>query len=216
MTKPPISVFILDDHELVRRGLRELLESEGFNVVGDAGLADDAIRLIPVIRPDVAILDARLSDGTGIEVCRNVRSLDPSIICLILTSYADDQAQLGAALAGAAGYVLKEILGSVLIDRIRRAAAGEALFDPLITGRLISTLTGTSAHDSPQARLTAQERRVLHLIREGMTNREIGDSMVLTEATVRSYVSSLLEKLGFQRRTRPAAAVATVPSANRL
>lgn len=215
MTNSPIRVFIVDDHALVRRGLREMLESEGFEVVGEAGLAVDATRQIPLVRPDVAILDARLWDGTGIEVCRNVRSIDPSCACLIMTSYADDQAQLGAALAGAAGYVLKEILGTVLIDRIRRAAAGENPLDPLLAGRLIADLTTTSAHDSPQARLTAQERRVLILISDGLTNREVGDRMLLSEATVRSYVASLLEKLGFQRRTRPAAAVATGRAATR-
>jgi len=209
MTNPPIRVFILDDHALVRRGLREMLVGKGFDVVGDAGLAVDATLQIPLVHPDVAILDARLSDGTGIEVCRDVRSLDPSFTCLILTSYADDHARLGAALAGAAGYVPKEILGTQLVDHIRGAAAGNTPFDPLSAGRLIADLTATRDHDSPQARLTAQERRVLTLIGYGLTNREIGDSMVLSEVTVRNYVASLLEKLGFQRRTRPAAAAAT-------
>ncbi|MBB5641448.1 response regulator [Cryobacterium roopkundense] len=215
MTNSPVRVFILDDHELVRRGLRELLEGEGFDVVGEAGLAHDALRLIPLARPDVAILDARLADGTGIEVCRTLRSGDPSFTCLILTSDGAEQARLGAALAGAAGYVLKEIFGTVLIDRIHRAAAGETLFDPLVAGRIITDLTTTSAHDSPQARLTAQERRVLSLMSSGMTNREVGNSMFLAEATVTGYVASLLEKLGFQRRSRPAAAVAMGPAGHR-
>lgn len=212
MTTPPIRVFILDDHDLVRRGLRELLEHEGFEVVGDASLAAEAAQHILSARPDVAVLDARLADGTGIEVCRNVRSLDPSCACLILAGYSDTQAQLGSALAGAAGYVLKEILGTVLIDRIRRAATGEVMISPLETSRLVAALTSTSAHDSPQARLTAQERRVLSLISDGLTNREIGETMFLAEATVRSYVASLLEKLGFRRRTRPAASGVTGPS----
>jgi len=197
-----IRVFILDDHELVRRGLRELLEGEGFDVIADSGLATEAIPLILKLRPDVAILDARLPDGTGIEVCRDVRSLDPTLQCLILTSYDDEQALRGAVLAGAAGYVLKEIRSTDLLGKIRRAAAGESLFDPQVKAGIITGLA--NPQDARLASLTAQERKVLNLIGEGLTNREIGTSMFLAEKTVKNYVSSMLAKLDFQRRTQAA------------
>jgi two-component system response regulator DevR len=200
----PIRVFILDDHELVRRGLRELLEGEGFEVLGDTGSAEDATRRIPALHPDVAILDARLPDGTGIEVCRDVRSLDPSLQCLILTSYDDDQAQRGAVLAGAAGYVLKAILNTDLLDKIRRAAAGESVFDPQVKARIIAGIADSNVHESRLAPLTVQERKVLSLIGEGLTNREIAQVMFLAEKTVKNYVSSMLAKMGFQRRTQAA------------
>ncbi len=204
----PIGVFILDDHELVRRGLRELLEGEGFEVLGDTGSAEEATKRIPALHPDVAILDARLPDGTGIEVCRDVRSIDSSLQCLILTSYDDDQAQRGAVLAGAAGYVLKEILNTDLVDKIRRAAAGESLFDPQAKARIIDGLADSKLQDSRLAPLTVQERKVLNLIGEGLTNREIGQAMFLAEKTVKNYVSSMLAKMGFQRRTQAAVYVA--------
>ena len=200
-------VFILDDHELVRRGLRELLEGEGFDVVADCGLATEATPLILELRPDVAILDARLPDGTGIEVCRDVRSVDPSLPCLILTSYDDEQALRGAVLAGAAGYVLKEIRSTDLLGKIRRAAAGESLFDPAVKSGIIAGLA--DPQDARLASLTAQERKVLDLIGEGLTNREIGQTMFLAEKTVKNYVSSMLAKLDFQRRTQAAVYVAT-------
>lgn len=199
-----ITVFLLDDHELVRRGLRELLEGEGFIVIGESGSALEAARRIPALSPDVSILDARLPDGTGIEVCRDVRSVDPSLSCVILTSYDDDQALRGAVLAGAAGYILKEILGSDLIDRVRRAASGESLFEAGVRERIIAGLGEAAVEDPRLAGLTSQEKKVLALIGEGLTNREIGSQLFLAEKTVKNYVSSLLSKLGFQRRTQAA------------
>ena len=205
-TAAPVRVFILDDHELVRRGLRELLEGEGFEVVADCGLAAEATPLILELRPDVAILDARLPDGTGIEVCRDVRSVDEAQQCLILTSYDDEQALRGAVLAGAAGYLLKEIRSTDLLGKIRRAAAGESLFDPMLKAEIIAGLA--DPQDARLATLTAQERKVLDLIGEGLTNREIGQTMFLAEKTVKNYVSSMLAKLDFQRRTQAAVFVA--------
>ncbi|SDK42416.1 two component transcriptional regulator, LuxR family [Cryobacterium psychrotolerans] len=203
-----IRVFILDDHELVRRGLRELLAEEGFEVVGDTGSAQDATERILALRPDVAILDGRLPDGTGVEVCRNVRSTAPAVQCLILTSYDDDQARSGAVLAGAAGYVLKEIHSADLLDKIRRAAAHETLFDPRDRARIFENLADPNLRDPRSAPLTDQERRVLSLIGEGLTNREISNAMFLTEKTVKNYVSSMLAKMGFHRRTQAAVFVA--------
>ncbi len=203
-----IRVFILDDHELVRRGLQDLLESEGFTVVGMSGSAAEAARRIPALRPDVAILDARLPDGTGIEVCRDVHSVDETINCLILTSYDDEQALRGAVLAGASGYVLKEIGGSDLIGALRRAARGESLFDADLKARIVQGLTEPEHVDPRLASLTRQERRVLELVGEGLTNRQIGERMLLAEKTVKNYVSSLLAKLGFERRTQAAVHVA--------
>lgn len=203
-----IRVFILDDHELVRRGLEDLLESEGFVVVGMSGSAAEAARRIPALRPDVAILDARLPDGTGIEVCRDVHSVDETINCLILTSYDDEQALRGAVLAGAAGYVLKEIAGSDLIGALRRAARGESLFDAELKARIVQGLAEPERVDPRIAVLTNQERRVLEFIGEGLTNRQIGERMLLAEKTVKNYVSSLLAKLGFERRTQAAVHVA--------
>ncbi|GAA1757989.1 response regulator transcription factor [Pseudarthrobacter sulfonivorans] len=199
-----IRVFILDDHELVRRGLQDLLESEGFVVVGMSGSAAEAARRIPALRPDVAILDARLPDGTGIEVCRDVHSVDATINCLILTSYDDEQALRGAVLAGASGYVLKEIGGSDLIGALRRAANGESLFDAELKARIVQGLAEPEHVDPSIAVLTRQERRVLEFIGEGLTNRQIGERMLLAEKTVKNYVSSLLAKLGFERRTQAA------------
>ncbi len=199
-----IRVFILDDHELVRRGLQDLLESEGFVVVGMSGSAAEAARRIPALRPDVAVLDARLPDGTGIEVCRDVHSVDATINCLILTSYDDEQALRGAVLAGASGYVLKEIGGSDLIGALRRAAKGESLFDADLKARIVQGLAEPERVDPRIAGLTRQERRVLEFIGEGLTNRQIGEHMLLAEKTVKNYVSSLLAKLGFERRTQAA------------
>jgi DNA-binding NarL/FixJ family response regulator len=203
-----IRVFVLDDHELVRRGLKDLLESEGFVVVGMSGSAAEAARRIPALRPDVAILDARLPDGTGIEVCRDVHSVDETINCLILTSYDDEQALRGAVLAGASGYVLKEIGGSDLIGALRRAARGESLFDADLKARIVQGLAEPERVDPRLASLTPQERRVLELVGEGLTNRQIGERMLLAEKTVKNYVSSLLAKLGFERRTQAAVHVA--------
>jgi DNA-binding NarL/FixJ family response regulator len=200
----PVTVYVLDDHELVRRGLQELLEGEGFLVVGSSGSAQEASRRIPALKPDVAILDARLPDGTGIEVCRDVLSVDPSLHCVILTSYDDEQALRGAVLAGAAGYVLKEIGGVDLITALRRAAAGNSLFNPSIRTRIIDGLTSSSRPDHRIAGLSPQETRVLELIGRGLTNRQIGEQMFLAEKTVKNYVSALLAKLGFERRTQAA------------
>lgn len=200
----PITVFILDDHELVRRGLKELLEGEGFSVIGSSGSALEATRLIPALRPDVSVLDARLPDGTGIEVCRNVRSVDPSLRCLILTSYDDERALRGAILGGASGYVLKEIDGTDLLTSLRRTARGETLFSPAVVAKVVQGLAEPERTDPRISSLTPQESRVLRLIGRGMTNRDIGSEMFLAEKTVKNYVSSLLAKLGFERRTQAA------------
>ena len=202
---PKIRVFLLDDHEIVRRGLRELLESEGdIEVVGESGLAKEAIRRIPALRPDVAVLDGRLPDGSGIDVCREVRSQDPSIAALILTSYDDDDALFAAIMAGAAGYVLKQIRGTELIDTVRRVAAGQSMLDPAVTQRVLDRLRTGPQEDPALASLTAQEKRILELIGKGMTNRQIAEEMFLAEKTVKNYVSALFVKLGLERRTQAA------------
>jgi two-component system response regulator DevR len=199
----PLRVYILDDHELVRQGLRDLLEGEGFVVVGESGLAAEATRRIPALKPDIAILDGRLPDGTGIEVCRDVRSLDPRLRCVILSSYDDEQAIRGAVLAGASGYVLKQIRSNDLLAGIRRAAAGESLFEPGVEQRMIAGLSRTPTDPRMEA-LSAQEKKVLALIGRGLTNRQIGEELFLAEKTVKNYVSSILAKLGFERRTQAA------------
>jgi DNA-binding NarL/FixJ family response regulator len=199
----PIRVFVLDDHELVRQGLRELLEGEGFQIVGESGSAVEAARRIPALHPDLAILDGRLRDGTGIEVCREVRSVDPSLHCLILTSYDDEQAVRGAVLAGASGYVLKQIRSVELLYGIRRAAAGHSLFAPGVEQRIIDGLFKAPTDPRLDA-LTVQEKKVLTLIGRGLTNRQIAEDLFLAEKTVKNYVSSILAKLGFDRRTQAA------------
>jgi two-component system response regulator DevR len=201
----PIRVFLLDDHELVRRGIADLLETEaGIEVVGEAGSAAEAIRRIPASRPHVAILDARLPDGSGIDVCRDIRSSSPEVNCLILTSYDDDDAIFAAVMAGAAGYLLKEIRGTSLVDAVRQVAAGKSLLDPAVTGRLLSRLRDGAPKDARLTSLTDREREILSLIADGMTNRQIGERLYLAEKTVKNYVSSLLAKLGMQRRTQAA------------
>jgi two-component system response regulator DevR len=197
-------VVLVDDHEIVRRGLKELLQDEGFDVVGEAGTAADALIRVRALRPDVAILDARLPDGSGIDVCRDVRSADPSIACLILTSYDDDDALFAAIMAGAAGYVLKQVHGTDLVDAIRRVAAGQSLLDPAVTTRVLERLREGPRRDPRLASLTDQERRVLDLVAEGLTNRQIGTRLGLAEKTVKNYVSSLLAKLGLASRTQAA------------
>ncbi|MDQ1615570.1 MAG: two-component system, NarL family, response regulator DevR [Actinomycetota bacterium] len=200
-----IGVFLLDDHEIVRRGLKELLEAEGdIEVVGESGSAAEAIRRIPALRPDVAVLDGRLPDGSGIDVCREIRSRMPEVAALILTSYDDDEALFAAIMAGAAGYVLKQIRGTDLVDAVRRVAAGQSLLDPAVTQQVLDRLRRGPQENDALAPLTDQERRILELIGEGMTNRQIGAEMYLAEKTVKNYVSSLLSKLGFQRRTQAA------------
>ena len=202
---PPIRVYLLDDHEIVRRGIRELLENEGdIVVVGESGLASEAARRIPAARPDVAILDARLPDGSGIDVCREVRSRDPSIAALILTSYDDDDALFSAIMAGAAGYVLKQVRGHDLVDSVRRVAAGQSMLDPAVTAQVLERIRRGPRTDPALELLTTQEQRILELIGEGMTNRQMAEAMSLAEKTIKNYVSSLLAKLGLDSRTQAA------------
>jgi two-component system, NarL family, response regulator DevR len=207
MTDAPaiIRVFLLDDHEIVRQGLRALLESQpGFEVVGEAATAAEAMARIPPIRPDVAVLDVRLPDGDGVQVCREVRAGSPEIQCLMLTSFADDEALFEAIMAGAAGYVLKQIKGTDIVDAIRRVAAGQSLLDPDATRRVLERIRHPPAEDERLASLTPQERRILDLITDGLTNRQIAEEMFLAEKTVKNYVSNLLAKLGMERRTQAA------------
>jgi two-component system, NarL family, response regulator DevR len=201
----PIRVFLLDDHEVVRQGLKALLESAGgIEVVGESGSAVEAAARIPATKPHVAVLDARLPDGSGIEVCRTVRGVDESIQALILTSYDDDEALFAAIMAGAAGYVLKEIRGNDLVDGIRRVAAGQSLIDPALTAKVLERVRRGPSVAPELANLTEQERKLLALIAEGLTNRQIGEKMFLAEKTVKNYVSSILSKLGLERRTQAA------------
>jgi two-component system, NarL family, response regulator DevR len=205
MDTDPIRVFLLDDHEVVRRGLRDLLEGEGdIEIVGESGTAREATARIPALRPDVAVLDARLPDGSGIDVCRDVRSTDPSIKALILTSYDDDEALFAAIMAGAAGYVLKQIGAGDLVDSVRRVAAGQSLIDPQLMARVLERVRNGPPEHEELAGLTDQERKILALIAEGMTNRQIGERLFLAEKTVKNYVSSILSKLGLERRTQAA------------
>jgi two-component system response regulator DevR len=200
-----VRLFLLDDHEVVRRGLRDLLESEDdLEVVGEAGTAEEAYGRIPATSPQVAILDVRLPDGDGIEVCREIRSKHPEIACLMLTSYADDEALFSAIMAGASGYVLKQVRGTDLVDGVRRVARGESLLDPSLISRVLERLRSPPEPDE-LAGLTDQERRILDLIAEGMTNRQIGEQLFLAEKTVKNYVSTVLSKLSMSRRSEAAA-----------
>jgi two-component system response regulator DevR len=216
-----IRVFLLDDHELVRRGVRDLLSAEeDLTVVGEAATADEALERIPPTRPDVAVLDVRLGDESGprggIEVCREIRSAHSEVACVMLTSYADDEALFAAILAGAAGYVLKDIRGGDLVNAIRRVGLGESLLDPTVTTRVLDRLRRPQPLEAdPLAALTPQERRILDLIAEGKTNRQIGESMYLAEKTVKNYVSNLLTKLGMARRSEAAAFAATLAERRR-
>ena len=204
---PKLRVFLLDDHELVRRGVRELLEGEGdIEVVGEASTAAEALARVPAVRPDVAVLDVRLPDGDGVTVCRDLRSQFPDLACLMLTSFSDDDALLGAVMAGAAGYVLKDIRGGDLVGAVRTVAGGGSLLDARSTAHVLSRLREKKAVD-PLDVLTEQERKILDLIGEGLTNRQIGERMYLAEKTVKNHVSSLLSKLGLQRRTQAAVLV---------
>ncbi len=201
----PIRVFLLDDHEVVRRGIKELLEGEpDIVVVGESGLAAEAARRIPALRPDVAILDARLPVGSGIDVCREIRSRDPEVKALILTSYGDDDALFAAIMAGAAGYTLKQVRGNDLVDTVRRVAAGQSTLDPSVTAAVLDRVRNGPPVDKELERLTAQEQRILDLIGQGMTNRQIGEQLYLAEKTVKNYVSSMLAKLGLTSRTQAA------------
>ncbi len=200
-----IKVFLLDDHEVLRQGLRALLESTGsIEVVGEAGTAAEAAARIPALHPDVAVLDARLPDGSGIEVCRTVRGVDTTIRALILTSYDDDEALFAAIMAGASGYVLKDVKGLDLVAAIRQVAEGNSLIDPALTARVLERVRNGPATAPELADLTEQELKLLALIAEGLTNRQIGERMFLAEKTVKNYVSSILAKLGLERRTQAA------------
>jgi two-component system, NarL family, response regulator DevR len=208
MSEGKIRVFLLDDHEVVRRGIHELLTLEDdLEVVGEAGTVADAIVRITATRPDVAVLDVRLPDGSGVEVCREIRSSLPNVGCLMLTSFSDDEALFDSIMAGASGYVLKDIKGQDLVNAVRSVAKGKSLLDPAAAARVMERLRAGSAQDQQLASLSDQERRVLELIGEGMTNRQIAESMHLAEKTVKNYVSSLLAKLGMERRTQAAAFV---------
>ncbi|WP_433519169.1 response regulator [Nonomuraea sp. CA-143628] len=201
-----IRVFLVDDHEVVRRGVAALLDSEeDIEVIGEAGTAESAIARIAALRPDVAVLDVRLPDGNGVDVCREARSGLPGLACLMLTSYADDDALFEAVMAGAAGYVLKQIHGSDLVGAVRTVASGQSLLDPQTTAAMLTRLREQAARRDPLAALSEQERNILDLIGEGLTNRQIGERMFLAEKTVKNYVSNLLSKLDLQRRTQAAA-----------
>ena len=201
----PIRVYLLDDHEIVRRGIRDLLESAGdIVVVGESGLAAEATRHIPALRPDVAILDGRLPDGSGIDVCREVRSHSPEIKALILTSYDDDDALFAAIMAGAAGYILKQVGGNDFVETVRRVAAGQSMLDPAVTAQVLERIRSGPKADPALGQLTDQELRILELIGKGMTNRQMAEAMFLAEKTVKNYVSSMLAKLGLESRTHAA------------
>jgi DNA-binding NarL/FixJ family response regulator len=200
-----ITVFLLDDHEIVRRGLRDLLEAEGdIEVVGEAATQQTAVDRVHALDPDVAVLDVRLEEGNGVEACREIRSRHPRTACLILTSFSDDEALFQAIMAGAAGYVLKQIRSADLVDAVRRVAAGQNLLDPVVTARVLERLRRGPEQDERLARLTEQERKVLDLLAEGLTNREIGERLHLAEKTIKNYVTALLSKMGMARRTEAA------------
>jgi len=209
-----ISVFLLDDHEIVRRGLRELLAAtDDLVVVGESGLAEEAVRRIPALRPDVAIFDARLPDGSGIDACRRVRSVDPTIRGLVLTSFDDEDAVAAAVLAGASGFLLKDIRGNRIVEAIRRVAAGENLLDTPPARELAGRWRAGLETDARLRALTPQERLVLAHIAEGLTNRQIGEAMSLAEKTVKNYITSVLAKMGLERRTQAAVYAVQHPSA---
>ncbi|MEU1401680.1 response regulator transcription factor [Streptomyces sp. NPDC005728] len=208
-----IRVFLLDDHEVVRRGVHEMLSVEpDIEVVGEAGTAADALVRIPATRPAVAVLDVRLPDGSGVEVCREIRSRDETVECLMLTSFADDEALFDAILAGASGYVLKAIRGNELLQAVRDVAAGRSLLDPVATARALERLRygGGARTDDRPARLTGQEHKILEVIGEGLTNRQIDERLHLAEKTIKNYVSGPLAELGMRRRSQAAAHVARI------
>lgn len=207
--KRPIRVFLLDDHEVVRRGVAALLSAEDdIEIVGEAGTAQQALARIPASRPDVAVLDVRLPDGDGVSVCREVRSQLPNVACLMLTSFEDEDALFDAVMAGAAGYVLKQIHGSDLVGAVRTVASGQSLLDPQSTAKMLQRVRDRAARKDPLAALSDQERQILELIGEGLTNRQIGERMFLAEKTVKNYVSNLFTKLDMRRRTQAAALAA--------
>ena len=207
----PIQVFLLDDHEIVRRGVRELLEGQpDIIVVGEAATAAAALARIPALRPNVAVLDVRLPDGDGVSVCREIRSQLPEVACLMLTSFGDDEALFDAVMAGAAGYVLKQIRGTDLVGAVRTVASGQSMLDAKAASQLMARLRDTTRKRDPLEGLTGQERKILELIGEGLTNRQIGERLYLAEKTVKNYVSALFQKLGMERRTQAAAYAARV------
>ena len=206
-----IRVFLLDDHEIVRLGVRDLLEAQpDIQVIGEAGTAASALARIPALRPDVAVLDVRLPDGDGVAVCREIRSRMPEVACLMLTSFGDDEALFDAVMAGAAGYVLKQIRGTDLVGAVRTVASGQSMLDPKAASQLMARLRDASQKRDPLEGLTGQERRILELIGEGLTNRQIGERLYLAEKTVKNYVSALFQKLGMERRTQAAAYAARI------
>jgi DNA-binding NarL/FixJ family response regulator len=214
--REPIGVFILDDHEIVRRGIRGLLEAEpDIRVIGEAGTASAALAQIPALRPDVAVLDVRLPDGDGVSVCREIRSQLPGVACLIFTAFSDDEALLDSIMAGAVGYVLKQVCGSDLVGAVRTVASGHSLLTPRAASKLIARMQDTSGKHDPLAGLTPHERSVLKLIGEGLTNRQIGERLFLAEKTVKNYVSTLFRKLGLEQRTAAAAYMARASRAAR-
>lgn len=201
-----VRVFLVDDHEVVRRGVADLLESEpGVHVVGEAGTASEALARVPALAPDVVVLDVRLPDGDGVTVCRELRSRMPELACLMLTSFSDDEALYDAILAGAAGYVLKQVRGTDLVQAVLTVAAGGSMLDPRAAARVMERLRTAANHEpDPLAGLTDQERRILALIGHGLTNRQIGSELFLAEKTVKNYVSSIFAKLGLERRAQAA------------
>ncbi|TPW16499.1 MAG: LuxR two-component system response regulator [Acidimicrobiaceae bacterium] len=207
--QPRTGVFLVDDHEVVRHGVRSLIDaSDDLEVVGEADTYETGLARVIAVRPQVAILDVRLPDGNGVELCREIRSRLPSVSCLMLTSYSDDEALFEAIIAGASGYVLKQVRGTELLAAIRRVAAGEHLLDPAVTGRVMRRLSNPTGDDRRLASLSAREREVLDLIGQGLTNRQIGERLFLAEKTIKNYVSGLLAKLGMERRTEAAVFVA--------
>lgn len=215
MTDRTISVFLLDDHEIVRKGVRKLLEDEpDIEVTGEGATAAEGLARIPALRPDVAVLDVRLPDGNGVDVCRAVRDRVPDLACIMLTSFTDDDALLQAVLAGAAGYLLKEVRGASIVDAVRTVASGASLLDRAAADRIIDKVRGEAERNEPLSALTRQERQVLELIGDGLTNRQIGQRLFLAEKTVKNYISSIFLKLGLQRRTQ-AAILATQLRTNR-
>jgi len=200
-----VRVFLLDDHDIVRRGLAHVFEAQDdIEVVGEAGSAEEGLSRIPPTRPDVALLDVRLPDGDGVQVCREIRSRYPDVQCLMLTSFADDEALFDAIMAGASGYLLKRVKSDEIVEAVRHVARGESLLDPAVTGQVLERLRKGPEEDPRLAVLTPQERKILDLIAEGLTNREIGERIHLAEKTVKNYVSNLLTKLGMERRTQAA------------
>jgi two-component system, NarL family, response regulator DevR len=202
----PLRIFLVDDHEVVRRGVREMLDVEDdLEVVGEAGSVEEALHRVGAVRPDVAVLDVRLPDGSGVELCRELRSTCPDLRCLMLTSFDDDEALFEAIVAGASGYILKQVKGSDIVAAVRTVGAGRSLLDPALTMRVMDRLRQSTAEDPRLAGLSAQERRVLDLLADGLTNRQIAARLVISERTAGNHVAHILTKLGFTSRSQIAA-----------